>query len=416
MSRTDGHTNAVTCTSWHPLERDIIATSSLDGSVRLWDLFRGKTTFLGLLKCSAVYRLKDKAGKRSKGVTSVCFHPSGRSFATGDCDGSVQIWSMSQIKNSGISTLLKSHPDQMYSAAHGSNKVISLIYTRDGSKIASRGEDDSIILWNSSNLKDGPLRRWSRGLSSWYETSNCVFSPNGKFLCAGTCVRKPKRENNNTDAADRGKILFFDCSSEKESPTHQIEVAPVGVSVIRVAWHESLNQIFAGLSNGKSIVLYSPERSKKGALLSTSRSAKKKDALEVLLESRHVNGSSLVLNENKIITPNALPMFRDEHTAAKFKRKRGGKYNNDDNDTAKRRPEPPALGIKTGGVSSVQSSFTQVIAKTLIREKNIAGKDPREELFKYNKGKSYVDHAYDTGSKKILSEKTAEEEQEEMKK
>ena len=47
--------------------------------------------------------------------------------------------------------------------------------------------------------------------------------------------------------------------------------------------------------------------------------------------------------------------------------------------------------------------------------KNVAGKDPREELFKYNEGKSYVSRAYEGNIQKILAEKTVEEEEAELK-
>jgi hypothetical protein len=46
--------------------------------------------------------------------------------------------------------------------------------------------------------------------------------------------------------------------------------------------------------------------------------------------------------------------------------------------------------------------------------KEIAGKDPREALFKYKDGKSFVDTAYQ-GNVNILAEKTAEQEEEERK-
>jgi hypothetical protein len=52
--------------------------------------------------------------------------------------------------------------------------------------------------------------------------------------------------------------------------------------------------------------------------------------------------------------------------------------------------------------------------QSTIKNKNIAGKDPREELFKYQEGKSIVDRAYD-GNVTVLAEKTAEEEEEETK-
>lgn len=112
------------------------------------------------------------------------------------------------------------------------------------------------------------------------------------------------------------------------------------------------------------------------------------------------------------MTPHALPMFRDENSR-EVKRKR----QEDKKDPIKtRRPEPPSSGkIKIGGQGSVQNTFQQFVAKSTIQNKNIAGKDPREELFKYREGKNYVN----TETMKdvvILAEKTAEEEEDEMKK
>merc|ERR1712071_622274 len=110
-----------------------------------------------------------------------------------------------------------------------------------------------------------------------------------------------------------------------------------------------------------------------------------------------------VATADRIITPHALPMFRDENSR-EVKRKR----EEDKKDPVKtRRPEPPSSGVKVGGQTSVQNTFQQFVAKQTIKNKNIAGKDPREELFKYMEGKSYVntEAMRDT---RILAEKTAE--------
>jgi hypothetical protein len=149
-------------------------------------------------------------------------------------------------------------------------------------------------------------------------------------------------------------------------------------------------------------IFFDPDLSTKGALLSTARTVRKADGLSELLASRAPLGSI-----GDIITPHALPMFREEH-----KRKR----EQDRQDPVKsRRPEPPAAGIKTGGQTSVSFNFQQYVAKGTIKNKNIAGRDPREELFKYTEGKSYTSAAYDGEETKILTEKTVEQEEEEMK-
>ena len=38
MRNTKGHIAALTCGQWHPNDDNIFMTSSIDGTVRLWDL------------------------------------------------------------------------------------------------------------------------------------------------------------------------------------------------------------------------------------------------------------------------------------------------------------------------------------------------------------------------------------------
>lgn len=74
-------------------------------------------------------------------------------------------------------------------------------------------------------------------------------------------------------------------------------------------------------------------------------------------------------------------------------------------------------GIKTGIQAGGGVNFTQYIVQNTkyMNNKNIAGKDPREEWFKYSEGKNYVSQAYEGNVQRILAEKTVEEEEAEMK-
>ena len=63
-------------------------------------------------------------------------------------------------------------------------------------------------------------------------------------------------------------------------------------------------------------------------------------------------------------------------------------------------------------------NFSQYVKQTtgyLKKDKNVAGRDPREELFKYSEGKSYVSKAYEGDVQRILAEKTVEEEEADLK-
>ena len=80
-------------------------------------------------------------------------------------------------------------------------------------------------------------------------------------------------------------------------------------------------------------------------------------------------------------------------------------------------PEPPVTGgIKTGSGLGGGITFAQHIVESTnyVNNKNVAGKDPREELFKYSEGKCYVRKAYEGDVQRILGEKTVEEEVEDM--
>ena len=133
--------------------------------------------------------------------------------------------------------------------------------------------------------------------------------------------------------------------------------------------------------------------------------------MDLLLEARHPHGSTLVATASRIMTPHALPMFRDENSR-EAKRKR----DEERKDPVKtRRPEPPSQGVKVGGQTSVQNTFQQFVAKSTIKNKNLGKKDPREVLFQYSEGKKYV-NTETMGDVRILAGKTAEEEEDEMKK
>ncbi len=66
----------VTGTQWHPIEKNIILTSSLDGSLRLWDL-TGEAAF-GKLINSAVLKIRTPPGKSRIGATCCCYSNDGR--------------------------------------------------------------------------------------------------------------------------------------------------------------------------------------------------------------------------------------------------------------------------------------------------------------------------------------------------
>ena len=395
QTRTIGHTAAVTGVAWHPLESEIVLTSSIDGSARLWKL-GGKTQF-SMLVCDKVFQPKSEKGLRT-GVNCVGFHPGGREFAVGTSCGSIQIWNTARVSG---------RPERVVYSAHGDGKpVSSIVYNLDGSKLASRSADDSSCkVWDTKRLS-----RSSRALVVCSDApghGKVAFSPDGNILCVGT-----SRIIKNSDGkrSEIGGVKFYHIPKSSlplSSPTDSVLALDVtfsaGVTVAR--WHPKLNQIFLGCSDGKTEVLFDPQFSSKGALLPFGKAGRRADGLAELLKSRAPTGSAGVRGE--IIAPNAIPIGQGS------KRKR-------DQDTIDpstlRKPEEPGAGFKTGGTQAGAGlSFTQFVADNRLGvSKEIAGKDPREELLKYKDGKSYIGDAYKGNIEVILADKTVEQEEAEQ--
>jgi hypothetical protein len=61
---------------WHPLEKNIVMTCSLDGSLRLWDLL-GEAAFGNLLN-KHVLKIRAATGQNRVGATSCCYNRDGK--------------------------------------------------------------------------------------------------------------------------------------------------------------------------------------------------------------------------------------------------------------------------------------------------------------------------------------------------
>lgn len=447
-SKTKGHTAGVTGVAFHPLVKDVCWTTGLDGSIRQWDVSgRAKTQFNKVVCQKVVGKCKNEKGQRTQVVSNLSVHPNGRKIAVGTSCGSVQIWNCFGM---GVN----SRPLGAVHAAHGAgNKPVTFVtFNGSGDRIASRSEGDNTVrVWDVARMekstgsfgrkfgnrsKEGEhspslLLAICKGVPAFNESANCAFGPDGKMLCAGTSV-DPRAMSSNAC----GAIKFYELPAEEKrakaikdggsksssknkatavlDPIEEVDVAP-NASVLIVQWHTKMNQIAVGMSNGVIRVLYDQEVSTKGALIPASKTVRQSDGLSDLLRSRAPTGSAAYLgsSNSNIIVPNALPLFREEPRATRKTKERDRK------DPEKTKlPEPPVTGgIKTGGNMGGGINFTQYIVESTnyVNNKNIAGKDPREELFKYNEGKKYVAQAYEGDVQRILAEKTVEEEEADLK-
>lgn len=114
-------------------------------------------------------------------------------------------------------------------------------------------------------------------------------------------------------------------------------------------------QIITGLSNGQICVLYSPLTSLNGAKLLQSKGPPRKRTIEDVSDA---------LSAPNILTPHALPMFRDDDGPGRSTKRKREKERMDPRKS--KRPELPVTGPGKGG--RVGASATQHVVQNLVRD------------------------------------------------
>ena len=422
-TRTNGHTTTVTGGEWQPREKYRVATSAIDGSVRLWDLC-GKTGLRDWLFSETAIRVKD-ASNRKAAATAMAFAPDGRSIACAANDGSLQLWGLKGRAHA------YHRPDAVVREAHArgtdaSGAVVSgVVFSPGGDLLASRGDDGYARLWDvrklSTCLAEFPLLSTDRAQA----TANLAFSPSGHLLAAGN---------------DDGALLFFDVKQGRSSHSsrphydHVLRLGSVvdlppeaanagekkdGASsslvekkarresslpgVSQIAWHPRLKQILLCDTSGGTKILYSPTTSHKGALLVADRDHARNKKKSPGLDYAHAGSVNEV-----IINPNALPAYRND---GRLKQTTG--YAKMRSDPIKsRKPDPPLEAGQQGRNAGARSTiFQQMIESNLAP--SIRNEDPREALLKYAGQPSLfrmdATHYRDKEGKPVMQETTLDE-------
>ena len=359
QKQTKGHSTAVTSGWWHPTDRHTCMTSGIDGTIRLWDV--NDTT-------KNVEVIKSRSVARGIGVTATAFSKDGKTIAAAFSDGSLHLFKSSKSARDYRESLT-------LNAAHEKgSETSSCLFSNDGHSLFTRGGpgDHTLKQWDIRAFRQ-PIHVIA-GLESAYSETDCVFSPDEKILVTGTSSRREGRIT--------GEVVFIDRWNMK--PLQQVTVgssasssnsgAPItGAGVVRACWHEGINQLLLGCSDGVIRLLYDPVISKKGVLMCVGRRAKPKSM------SDYTNAVGAIL------TPHALPSMR---TSASGGSGPGasldgrGRKRAREKQAASMAPEAPVAGkVGVGGrAAGAQTITAYQLSKYVAMREDPRAKDPREAL------------------------------------
>lgn len=450
LSNTKGHLMEVTCVQWHPTDKNTIISSSIDGSVRVWDLL-GDATF-GKLCNKHVLKIRGVTGTNRVGAMSCCYAPNGLKIIGGASDGTVHIWNHKKVYSKADVILrlnsfavgggtVNAKASSVNMAFNNTSStpvnVTSVTMSGDNKTLAARYDDGRIALWDVTKPKNAPLKTiWD--MHNAYPTANAEFSPDGSLLLCGTTAAKqatgtgtdnkssssvaaavgsmgpPVPKNNQAGdkpRSDKSRLYFYEVSGDSVQPVMHIAIV-ANASVTMVKWQAATNQIYCCVSTGFVRVLYDPLMSKKGALLSSSKAPKReKDPTDFALMG-------------EIHNPLALPMYRKEMNA-EGKREKGKRKSVDLKDPVKAKiPQKPAT--QGPGVKENNSFFYTNYVMSFKKGVDLTVKDdPRAALLKMDKltredpmffNKAYSETQPSDAKGAQLHELTFEEEQMEFKK
>lgn len=311
-------------------------TCSNDATVRLWEVENPK-------KQKSVFKPRTMQGK--KVIPTTCTYSRDVNLVAAACqNGSIQIWDRN----------LTVHPKFHYKQAHDPGTDTSCVaFSYDGNVLASRGGDDTLKLWDVRQFNK-PLFSAS-DLPTLFPMTDCCFSPDDKLIVTGTSVQR---------GCGSGKLVFL----ERRTFQRVYEIHITDASVVRCLWHPKLNQIMVGTGNGLAKVYYDPNKSQRGAKLCVVKTQRKAKQAETL-------------TQDYIITPHALPMFREPRQRSTRKQ-----LEKDRLDPLKsHKPEPPVAGPGRGGrVGTHGGTLSSYIVKNIALDKT-DDSNPREAILRHAK-------------------------------
>lgn len=154
----EGHTSGVSCACWSPNYLQI-ASSSLDGTVRVWNTKSGSCVFV----LQGYHRV----------VTSVNWSPNGERIAASYGDKIIRIW---HAEEGRLLASLEGHSDY----------VLSLAWCPESKRLVSGAEDETVRIWDATGIDD-PDEEAVVQFDGHFSAVNCVsWNASSKYLASAS--------------------------------------------------------------------------------------------------------------------------------------------------------------------------------------------------------------------------------------
>eukprot|EP01054_Gregarina_sp_Poly1_P003437 Gregarina_sp_Poly_1__3436@NODE_199_length_11565_cov_209_900244_g178_i0_p3_GENE_NODE_199_length_11565_cov_209_900244_g178_i0NODE_199_length_11565_cov_209_900244_g178_i0_p3_ORF_typecomplete_len609_score78_34ANAPC4_WD40/PF12894_7/40ANAPC4_WD40/PF12894_7/30ANAPC4_WD40/PF12894_7/0_00035ANAPC4_WD40/PF12894_7/0_74ANAPC4_WD40/PF12894_7/0_86WD40/PF00400_32/1_9e03WD40/PF00400_32/1_6e07WD40/PF00400_32/6_7Ge1_WD40/PF16529_5/2_9e02Ge1_WD40/PF16529_5/0_0011CPSF_A/PF03178_15/74CPSF_A/PF03178_15/0_032VID27/PF08 len=248
-ANTLGHTHQIFDVQWHPSSVNLFATSSLDGTVRIWDSTSAPQGLDHALANQLVLKTTNSRGSslsQECPVYSIAF-VNDKEIVGGCGDGSIQLWGvqLSSIKSRKPSKVVRNISQK---------PILKVGASYDKGWIHARTEDH-IFLWNRNNLT-------AEGTKQLKIDSSDPKRPCLAYMDYGRIVITSV-----VDSSGNPAIRYYYADTLEEIAT--VNLSSELNKICSLSYNENLKQIFIGTDKGEVCCIYN-EATSNGGILAVS--------------------------------------------------------------------------------------------------------------------------------------------------